>query len=182
MKKLFMIALIGSFSSLMIGCQNNQSEEVSESETDPIEYNDGIVDLQMHITRTIVETMQLNGEDVIANLKGAIATTEKGIDSLKSMEVYPGGEEIKDKAIALSNYYLKSLKGPMMEAFVLYTEKGEDMNEEDSAQFLKLYSALGDGEGKYIEALTNAQNAFASANDFKIEEETEEDTIDVVEN
>ena len=172
MKKLFMIALIGSFSSLMIGCQNGGSKLTA------LEYNDAIIGIQMQILTPMMKTMELEGADVVADLKATIATTEKSIDELKNMAVYKGGEEMKTTALDLFNFYLSTMKGPWMEACVLFAEKGENMNEEEVARFQELLSSAGKEEVKYDEAFGKAQNEFAKANKFEIERNAMQDEID----
>lgn len=189
MKKLFSIAVISSFSLLMIACSGEAKDDKekvedsakkleSGSSVSALEYNDGIVGFQMRILNDMMKTMKLEGEDIIADLNGTIAITEESIEGLENMEVYPGGEEMKEKALDLFNFYLKTMKGPWMEAFILFEEKGANMNEEELAHFQELLTAPGIEEVKYDQGFASAQDSFAKANGFVIQKNAMQDEID----
>lgn len=174
MKKLFSIALLGSFTLLFSGCQFGESKKSITA----LEFNDGIVELQMKIVEPMMQILKFDGDNLTADMKEAIATAEGSIDSLKNMEVYPGGEEMQEKALDLFGFYLKSMKGSWMEACVLYDEKGENMSEEEKLHFRELLTAPAEEEPPFDAAFGNAQKAFVSANNLGLERNALQDEID----
>lgn len=174
MKKLFSIALIGSFALLLAGCQFGGNK----GSISALEFNDGIVDLQMDIVTPMMHILKFEGENLTTELKSTIATTENCIDSLKNMDVYPGGEQLQETALDLFGFYLRSMKGSWMDACVLYDDKKGDMTQEDVNHFQELVSAPAEEEPPYDKAFGNAQKAFVAANNLELERNELQDEID----
>lgn len=188
MKKL--IVSLFSLSLLVMGCGGETTEEKKEKARESakkleegtnitaVEFNDGIVGLQMNIMEPALELMSLESDDILGDLEDVTAETEHSIKVLEEMEVYPGGEAMKKAALDLFNFYLRTMQGPWKEALTLYVEKGDKMTDEEIIRFQELLTEPGREETQYDNAFGTAQDNFAATNNIRIEKNPMQEEID----
>lgn len=135
-----------------------------------IEYNDAIVGLQARIIGEMLEVLNLQGENPLADLEHLNETIKSSRLELQKLVVYEGGEELKLAADDLFAFYQRACEGPWKEAFTIFSKASGKMNEKEQARFLELLEQGSEGEARFDDAFAKAQNLFSAEHGFAIVE------------
>ncbi|MCB0820097.1 MAG: hypothetical protein KDC13_05710 [Bacteroidetes bacterium] len=133
-----------------------------------IEYNDAIVGLQARIIEEMLVVLNLEGKDPVADLKHLTSTVKTCREELKALQVFEGGEDLKQAADELFSFYQRACEKPWLKAFEIYVSANREMDETQSKEFLALLEEGSSGEEKYDNAFAAAQEGFARRYGFAI--------------
>jgi hypothetical protein len=141
-----------------------------------IEYNNFFVDSQQILTDGVYKLnkdIELFGTDSIeVNIHYLQLSTKQILADTRRMEIYLGGERLKAAFVALFEYYDKALGNEFPELFSIYAK--EEPTDSDNVRADKLLNDLTSTEDKLEKECRSAQDAFAAANNFEIEDIDEE--------
>jgi hypothetical protein len=193
MKKLILMFPVAGM-LLVTSCNGEKSKEKSKKEAleaadeledegtagSALEYNDGIVGLQMRILNRMMEFVNYEGEDPMTPLQACVEEINTSIDALDKLEPYTGGEELKAAAMDLFMYYKEISEGPWMKAVMIVQEAGDNLTDEQAEEVQRLFAEAGEREKEFDAQFAAAQEAFASENGFSIQRNPMQDDIDAM--
>ena len=165
------IARFGVF--LLFFCLSTPGIQAQITFSDPISYNDYIVDNQDKIGVELLNFMALFTDGAaearfIEVHKGVINTIDGAIKDTKAMPAYEGNLRLKDASVALFVFYKSVVEKEYKELMDIYI--AGDFNEETSKKMDNLIGSITSREENYDKEFAEAQAEFAKKYKFSLEE------------
>jgi hypothetical protein len=176
MKKstLLLVALLFSGISMLKAQSDSQV-----SITDPVEYNDYIVDAQNRIGKNLLDLMAVvndlesTHEQAKTSLSVLNSTIDMSILSLENLKTLEPDFGIKQTAIELFLFYQKTMRT----TYVIMVD--EIYSAEPNLELLNKYMAeITEEEGKYDNAFQSSQEQFAAKHNISLEKNSIQDQLD----
>lgn len=154
---------------LLILAYNSNAQDGFVAKT-AIEYNDFFVNNQ----NEIYNALQIFNDDVAVNLDSArfdllvvSLMVSMGLDDIEKVQVYEGGQELKNSYYALFKYYDLVVNNHFVELLDLLQQ--ESLSDTDNERLGQLIDEVTELEKPLDERAKAAQIAFAALHGFKLE-------------
>jgi hypothetical protein len=138
--------------------------------TDPVVYNEKIVDAQNEIGREILEFIDFMGagawEDAEKHLQDVISVTNSQIQVVKAMPEFEGNSSLRNAAVELFQFYNATFKSDYRE--ILDILKKETLLAKDEQRIQEIINNLSAAEASYDEKFRTEQNAFAQTHNMQL--------------
>jgi hypothetical protein len=166
--------------SALVACKQGAKGRDGKVYKDAKEYNDYIVNRQMIVMKNIMSIADVTDEKIDWGMQ-VMARTADTIDILikdiKNMPPYGKDSAMRDAAIDLFTFYKRIFKEDYRELFEI-RKNGGAATEEGMARMSEIVDKVSKEEDGLDARFETAQNAFAKANNMRLEENDLQKKID----
>lgn len=170
------------FFLLLLGCLIMLSAQsfAQSYKTDPVLYNDKIVDAQSAIGREIIAFVDFMGngdlKEAEGQLAGVIATTQAKTNEVKAMPGFDGNVGLRNAAVALFQFYERTFDTEYREMLQLMGK--EEFGPAETERFNEILTSISTEEAKLDEEFKRQQNIFATTHNIILQENELQEEID----
>lgn len=153
----------------------DSAQQLEEGESDSaIEFNDGLIGLQGRVLQYVIEIGNTEDQEEVRKLSAdGKKECQDVLKSLKSIDVFPGGERMTNAMIAAMEMYEKTFGA--LERMMELDLKPE-LSEEEEIEYEEL-SVILNAESNVEQEFEDAQNEFARNNGFQLTENPLEEDL-----
>lgn len=150
--------------------------------TDPVKYNDYIVEQQNKIGEKIIvfnEQMALDNmtyDKILPYYNALLSTTKDALDKLNKLEAFEKNADLKNAATELIKFYEKTFTNEYMEIMKLIF--GSDLSETTLNRVNELLQKITNEEGAFDNRFQTAQKAYAKKHNIELEENSLQKELD----